>query len=634
MVKSAGAQSSTPDLSHARYGTLLRLLWRHVSPRRRVQLGLLVLLMLLSSLAELLTVASLVPFLAVLSDPAALWRLPWLRSAALALGFSGPQTLIFPVTLLLMGAGVASAAIRAANLYVNARLSALIGSDLAVEGYRRSLAQPYAVHLGRNSSEVITRLGYLGAISRGILAPLLQGLAGLIVAVVLVTGLLLYQPALALGLAMLFLLTYGSLARLNRRRLHRISSLSDHFNQCSLKAQQEGLGAIRDVLLDRSQPMFIAAYRKAQRPLMLLQAEADTVAGLPRFALEAAGMVAIAGTVLWLLPRGGVVAALPAVGAIALGFQRLLPAVQQMYGASTYLGAYRDALAGGLELLEQAAPQHQPLQIHCRQSEERCNLLFRESIEFSQVDFKHQSGNLVLRNVNLIIHPGEWIGLVGATGSGKSTLLDLLMGLLTPSAGQILVDGVSLTGGMVPLERCLAWQSQLAHVPQSIFLADASVAENIAFGLAPEQIDMERLAWAANTAQALAFIENLPQGFNTVIGERGIRLSGGQRQRLGIARALYKQADVLILDEATSALDNLTEHKLMHAISMISKRLTVVMIAHRLSTVKRCDRIYELNAGQICAQGTYDEMLRDSPGFQKLAQPNTAFVNRDNANDC
>jgi len=593
---------TTPDLSQARYGTLLRLLWGHIQPRRRVQLALLVALMLLSSFAELLTVASLVPFLVVLSDPSGLWRQPWIRSAAEALGFSGPQQLILPITLLLMAAGVLSAAIRAANLFVNARLSALIASDLGVEGYRRTLEQPYAVHLGRNSSEVITKLAYLGGISRGILAPLLQGLSGLIVAVVLVVGLLAYQPTLALGLAVVFLATYGAMARLNRRRLHRISVLSDQYSQRSLKAQQEGLGAIRDVLLDRSQPLFVHTYRRAQRPLMLLQAEADTVAGLPRFALEAVGMVAIAGSVLWLLPRGGVVAALPAVGAIALGFQRLLPAVQQMYGASTYLGSYRDVLAGGLELLEQRTLPRVRVQPASPLAQHEV-LPFAKGLEFRQVEFCHQGGGAVLQGIDLSIRPGEWIGLVGATGSGKSTLLDLLMGLLSPSRGQICVDGLPLEQPERSIDRRPAWQRHLAHVPQSIFLADASIAANIAFGLPPEQIDRERLAWAAASAQAVDFIRDLPQGFDTPVGERGVRLSGGQRQRLGIARALYKHADVLILDEATSALDTVTEQRVIEGIVGLGPEYTVVMTAHRFSALTECDRIFEIKAGRIQPQG-------------------------------
>ncbi|MBD2548397.1 ABC transporter ATP-binding protein [Microcystis elabens FACHB-917] len=370
------------------------------------------------------------------------------------------------------------------------------------------------VHLGRNSSEVIPRLGYLGAISRGVLAPLLQGLSGLIVAAVLVAGLLAYQPTLVLGLEAVFLATYGAMARLNRRRLHRISVLSDHYSQRSLKAQQEGLVAIRDVLLDGCQPLYVDTYRRAQRPLMLLQAEADTVAGLPRFALEAASMVAIAGSVLWLLPRGWVVAA--------------LPAVQYMYGASTYLGAYRDALAGGLELVEQGTP----LRVFAQPASPVAQpevLPFEKGLKFRQVEFCHQGGVAVLQGIDLSIRPGAWISLVGATGSGKSTLLDLLMGLLSPSLGQICVDGLPLEEPAGSIDRRSAWQRHLAHVPQTIFLADASIAANIAFCLPPEQVDLERLDWAAASAQAKDFISKPPQGFDTPVGEQGVRLSGGQR---------------------------------------------------------------------------------------------------------
>lgn len=602
-----------PDLANARYGTLLRLLWKHVSPRRRWQLALLVVLMLLSSFAELLTVASLVPFLMVLSDPSGLWRQPLVRGAAQALGLHTPDQLILPITLLLMAAGVLSAAIRAANLYVNARLSALIGSDLSVEAYRRTLEQPYAVHLNRNSSEVITRLSYLRGISRGILAPLLQGLSGLIVAVVLVAGLLAYQPTLAVGLAAVFLATFGAMARLNRRRLHRISVLSDRYSQRSLKAQQEGLGAIRDVLLDSSQPLFLDIYSRAQRRMMLLEAEADTVAGLPRFALEAAGMVVIAGSVLWLLPRGGVVAALPAVGAIALGFQRLLPAVQQMYAASTYMGSYRDVLAGGLELLEQTL-QPKPSARFSSPTPQAEGLSFSRGLEFRQVEFRHQGGGVVLKEINLTIRPGEWIGLVGTTGSGKSTMMDLLMGLLSPTRGDICIDGLPLEEPEQSIDRRSTWQRHLAHVPQTIFLADASIAENIAFGAAPEMINLDRVAWAAASAMAEEFITELPYGFNTPVGERGVRLSGGQRQRLGIARALYKNAEVLILDEATSALDTITEQAVIDSLSRLGSDLTVVMVAHRLNTISRCHRIIELHQGRVRAIGSYKELLETSLG--------------------
>ncbi|MEB3335636.1 MAG: ABC transporter ATP-binding protein [Cyanobacteriota bacterium] len=612
-----------PDFSRARYGTLLRLLWKHITPQRRFQLLLLVALMLLSSVAELLSVASLVPFLAALSDPAGLWRQPWVRGVAEGLGFSGPQQLILPMSLLLMAAGVASAAIRAANLAVNARMASLIGSDLSIEAYRRSLGQPYAVHLSRNSSEVITRLEHLGLISRGVLAPMLLGLAGLLVAVQLVTVLLFYQPGLAIGLAILFSLVYGSLVRLNRRRLHRLSLQANILSQQALKAQQEGLGAIRDILLDGSQEMVVANFGQAERPLRLVEGETDTLAGLPRYALEAAGMVGIAGSVLWLLPRGGVVAALPAVGAIALGFQRLLPAVQQMYGASTYLGAYRDRLVAGLELLEQPQPTRGTEQQGTVASLKP--LPFQRELTFRGVEFCHQEGHPVLQSIDLSVRQGEWIGLVGPTGSGKSTLLDLLMGLLSPSKGEILVDGVMLEDHDAGIDRRSAWQRHLAHVPQTIYLADASIGANIAFGVAPEQINHDRLIWAAKAAQAADFIAALPQSFRTPVGERGVRLSGGQRQRLGIARALYKQTDVLILDEATSALDTVTEKAVIDSLWRIGKGLTVVMVAHRLSTLSSCQRIIQLQQGKINAIGSYDELLDTNSGSLSLAdRPRTS----------
>jgi ATP-binding cassette subfamily B protein len=236
------------------------------------------------------------------------------------------------------------------------------------------------------------------------------------------------------------------------------------------------------------------------------------------------------------------------------------------------------------------------------------------------VEFCHQDSIAVLKEIDLTIRQGEWIGIVGATGSGKSTLLDLLMGLLSPSQGEIYVDGLPLEEPESGIDRRPAWQRHLAHVPQTIFLADTSIAANIAFGVAPEMINRDRLAWAAASAQATDFISKMPKGYDTQIGERGVRLSGGQRQRLGIARALYKQADVLILDEATSALDTLTERRVTEAIAELGAKYTVVMIAHRLSTIKRCDRIIELSAGRIQAQGSYDELLRISPSFRNLSQ--------------
>jgi ATP-binding cassette subfamily B protein len=238
------------------------------------------------------------------------------------------------------------------------------------------------------------------------------------------------------------------------------------------------------------------------------------------------------------------------------------------------------------------------------------------SIRFESVCFRYsKEGPQVLQNLNLTIPKGARVGFVGSTGSGKSTTIDLLMGLLRPDSGRLLVDEQPVIGNRVQ-----AWQRSIAHVPQSIFLADATLAENIAFGLPYKDIDMERVKRAARQAHIADFIENSPNGYAAFVGERGIRLSGGQRQRIGIARALYKQASVLVFDEATSALDNATEQSVMDAIEGLHREFTILLIAHRLSTVKRCDIIVELVRGQVAAQGTYEELVRSSKSFRDMAR--------------
>jgi len=290
------------------------------------------------------------------------------------------------------------------------------------------------------------------------------------------------------------------------------------------------------------------------------------------------------------LQRGSGTAVLPLLGALALGSQRLLPALQQVYGGWAVLKGYNASMAAVLALLDQPMPE---------QISVGTPLPLRQSLRLEAVGFRYAPElPTVLQGLTLEIRKGERIGLIGETGSGKSTTVDLFMGLLKPTQGQVLVDGQNLHDPQRP-ELLSAWRASIAHVPQSIYLADSSIAENIAFGVPREQIDHERVHLAAAQAQIAGFIEASPQGYDTFVGERGIRLSGGQRQRIGIARALYKQASVLVFDEATSALDNDTERAVMEAVDGLSRELTLVMIAHRLSTVANCDRVIELQAGRI-----------------------------------
>jgi ATP-binding cassette subfamily B protein len=240
---------------------------------------------------------------------------------------------------------------------------------------------------------------------------------------------------------------------------------------------------------------------------------------------------------------------------------------------------------------------------------------FANLIRFDNVRFRYSpNGPWVLDGLDLAIRKGERVAFVGSTGSGKSTTLDLLMGLIDPVGGRFLVDENSLS-----INQVRAWQRTIAHVPQSIFLADATIAQNIALGVVPADVNMERVRRAAKQAHIAEFIEGQQQGYGAIVGERGVRLSGGQRQRIGIARALYKEADVLVFDEATSALDNTTEQSVMEAIQGLGPHLTVILIAHRLTTVRACDTIFELDGGRVVAQGSYDELLASSPGFRQMA---------------
>jgi ATP-binding cassette subfamily B protein len=304
----------------------------------------------------------------------------------------------------------------------------------------------------------------------------------------------------------------------------------------------------------------------------------------------------------------GITAGLPVLGALALGGQRLLPLYNQCYTAITTVLGHRALIVTALEILDQpmpatyGLPAPEPLEL---QTELKCeNLWFRYA----------EKGPWVIEGLDLTIAKGSQVGLVGTTGCGKTTLLDLLMGLLTPDGGTVLADGQVLDG--ISLR---AWQRSIAHVPQHVFLADAPVAENIAFGVPAEDVDLDRVQRAARQAAIADFIENESMGYSTMVGERGVRLSGGQRQRIGIARALYKKASVLILDEATSALDNQTEQAVVGSLAALGRELTVVIVAHRLTSLKNCDEIIEMSEGRVVGQGSYESLLTTSDSFRRLA---------------
>jgi len=588
---------------------LLIRLWQHLSLRRKRQVALVLGLMLVSGFAEVVSLGAVLPFLGILTAPEQVFKYPAVASAAEALGVVSADQMVLPLTIAFIVAALMAGIIRLLLLWVSIRLSNASGADLSIAVYRRTLYQPYSVHVARNSSLVISGIGKIA-----IVQSVLQCLLGLVSAVVLVVfimfALLSINAKVAISAALGFGVCYALIVKLTRWRLDRNSQRIAHEANQMIKTLQEGLGGIRDVLLDGTQAIYCDVYRGSILTSVRANGQSQFMGTSPRYIMEAIGMVLIA-ILAYNLSRGadGIAGAMPVLGALALGAQRMLPAIQQFYGGWASIAGSKASLADALELLDQPMPLN-------ADKREAGPLVIKHAIQLDDVSFRYfDDGPLVLESLNLTIPRGARVGFVGSTGGGKSTILDLLMGLLDPSEGTILVDGLPIRG-----EHRSAWQKSIAHVPQSIYLADSSIAENIAFGVASDAIDNERLREAASQAQISGFIESLPDGYRSFVGERGVRLSGGQRQRIGIARALYKRASVLVFDEATSALDNATEQAVVDSISKLNRELTVLLVAHRLSSVRKCDLLVELQQGRVVAKGTYEELLDSSPSFRSMAK--------------
>lgn len=583
---------------------LLARLWTHISSRRRMQLVALAILTLLGAVAEMASLGMVLPFLGVLTSPDQIFQHPWIQPLVSGLGLATPYQLLLPMTFLFAAAAVVSGAIRLVLLWGQTRLGNAIGNDLGSLAYRRTLYQPYSVHVARNSSDVVAALmTKINTIVYFIVIPTLTISSSVFILLTMLLLMLFVDLDLTLMALLGFGSLYGIVVLITRHRLDLNGQRVTVSQNRVAQVVQEGLGGIRDVLIDGLQETYFRIYRQADSQLRRALSNIAIMGGAPRPVIEAFGIVLIAALAYTLAIRAeGVSSAIPVLGALALAAQRLLPLVQQVYAGWSSIVGGKDSLRDVLSLLEQPLPAFgnefpvTPLPFH--KQIHLCDLHFR----FGPED------PWILRGIDLEIVRGSRVGFIGGTGSGKSTLLDIVMGLLSPTVGSIRVDGFE-----VDQSNQRAWQSHIAHVPQVIYLADATIAENIAFGVSPQDIDLARVKEAAQWAQIAGDIEFWSAGYDTVVGERGVRLSGGQRQRIGIARALYKRADVLIFDEATSALDNDTERAVMEAINALSSDLTVLIVAHRLTTLEKCDQIIELAHGTVQRVGKYQEIIMEIP---------------------
>ncbi len=579
---------------------LISKLWLNISFRRRWQFALVLILMILSSFAEIISISSIMPFLSVLTSPSLLFYQPLAQPLIRILNLTSPDQLLLPITIIFIIAILLSGFLRLFLLWASSRLAFATGADISFDIYHRTLFQPYFVHISRNTSEIIGAItNKTNTVIYSVIAPMLTLISSFFILVGVLILLLWVNPLVAVIAIGGFGFIYLFIIKLSRKRLLADGECIARESTNVIKSLNEGLGGIRDILIGGTQNAYSMAYKNSDQPLRRAQGSSFFISQSPRYGTEALGMLLIVGAAYFLAKQpNGLINAIPTIGALALGAQRLLPVMQQAYSSWSNIQSSRASLSDTLHLLNQPIP-------HPYDQGTVKGIKFQKSISLNNLWFKYNKKSpWIIKGLSLNIKKGSRIGFIGATGGGKSTLLDIIMGLLQPTEGDLRVDGK-----LINASNCQSWQAHIAHVPQTIFLADSTIEENIAFGVSLEKINHSRVRLAAQQANIDSVIEAWPDKYRTLVGERGVRLSGGQRQRIGIARALYKQADVIIFDEATSSLDSDTEQTVMSAIENLSKNLTLLIIAHRITTLRKCNQIIELVDGNIKRVGSYQQIV-------------------------
>lgn len=602
------------------FGLLLRDLWRilgFLSRRRRVQLAGMLFLQIIGALLEVLGVGAIVPFLGALTEPGR-WMSHPLVSPVLA--FLGIATAAQFVSLCALGFGLTIVVVnilRIATLWVEVRLTSVIGTDFSMLMITRLLAQKFQFYIRANSSYLISAaLNDLNAALSVLQNLFMIATQSLVILAIISALLLLYDATIVILVFGVVSASYYLVARFARFRLFINGKIVSDSYASQVLTLQEGLGGIRDILLHSMQERYISHYGLVDKRYRQASATLQLLRMVPRYLIECIGIVLLCGvTVILAFGRQDLQGILPVLGGIAVAANRLLPACQQVYAAIAGFQSAHISITRALDAISRPCHRIEPESQALVPKPE-----FRHAIALDHVWFHYDSPEAqdrdpewVLSDISIEIPLGKTVAIVGETGAGKSTLSDIILGLLPPSRG-----GVTLDGRPVSEIGLAAWGKLVAHVPQSVYLTDASIRENIAFGVRREEIDQALVEECAKAARIGAFVEGLPNGYDQIVGERGVRLSGGQRQRLGIARALYKNASVIIFDEATSALDNVTEREVMDAIYALGKERTVILIAHRLSTIQSADIIYELAAGRVVASGTFDELVLVSDSFFRM----------------
>lgn len=571
-------------------------IYRRWPARRRLQFYAVIFLIFISALAEMLSVGAVVPLLYVLlGNPSIVGagKLTGHLKDLVAVRDLGPAAIMVLFAVVVIMTGI----IRIVANWVLSIFSFVICADIAEDLYSGLLNEDYEWHVNRNSSEIISSIQKVSLVAISVSFQFFQAVSAVFVFIAIFFAMVFLSPIMAISAAFGFGLIYYGVTSLLKRNILANSAVQAEIETRRIREVQEGLGSIRDIIINRNQQLIVKRFAKMEYRLRRVQGTNYFYGAAPRFFIETIVLLAFVGVAsIFVDNPAGFVAIAPVLGGLALGAQKLLPQTQQLYSSWAQLGANSRNLEDVLNLLREVAPLGSRTSVAeiiaapLPPATESTPLIALREVAFAYKG----SPTTILEKVNLEIFRGSHVGFVGKTGSGKSTLMDLLLGLLKPSAGIVEINGAPLND-----KNRASWQSELAHVPQSIYLADCSIAENIALGIPSDEADPERIREAAAKAQVLEFIERLPNGFDTFVGERGVRLSGGQRQRIGLARALYRRPSVLFFDEATSALDSETEQSVVESVRGLGSEYTIVTIAHRASTLRYCDSIYVVADGTI-----------------------------------
>jgi ATP-binding cassette, subfamily B, bacterial PglK len=567
--------------------------------------------LILVGLLEVAGVSSIAPFMAVISSPSIIHENKYFEIAYQFLGAKSDNAFIilvgiFSIAVLLISNLANSIMVWSINYF-----SYLQTHRVSVRLLRQYLNRPYSFYLENNSSELSKNV--LNEINRsigGTVLPALNVLSKLIVTLFIFILLIYIDPKIALFSTVVLGLAYGAIYKFVRKKLHNIGIETNEANFQMYKVANESMSGIKDIKLRGIEEEFVGRFDKPSKKFGTYLAQRTVIALLPRYLLEVVAFSGIISVMIFFVSSGYTTSEiLPIVSLYAMAGFRLLPAVQQIYSGVTIFKFNMPALENLYSDLTKVLNERNDAF-----NEKPIKLVDRLSIY--DLNFAYSGNkNLVLKKLNFSINANTTIGIVGSTGSGKTTLVDLLLGLLSPESGKITVDGKDIDNTNIR-----SWQQSLGYVPQSIYLIDDTIEKNIAFAVPIEEIDKNLIKKATKLANLDNFITSLPEQFDTVVGERGVRLSGGQRQRIGIARALYHNPSVLFLDEATSSLDSITENVIMDAIHNLSHKKTIIMIAHRLSTLKECDIIHMMKNGNIVDSGTYQQLLDSNKDFKKMTK--------------